>query len=301
MNPFYTDYSEYLQKYFPGQKIQKISVNASLGCPNRDGTIGSGGCIYCNNSSFTPGYCISGDSISRQIEKGKKFFSRKYADMKFLAYFQSFTNTYLGDKNRLELIYREALREEDVAGLIIGTRPDCIDDETIEVLDTINREKPVFVEIGVESMHDDTLRRINRGHDSNATLVSIGKLVKAGLPVGAHLIAGLPGETENDALDSIKRICETGIESIKLHHLQVLKGTMLARMWEAEEIEIKPWDMDQYLEFCCKVVAAVPRGIAIERFLSSAPPEMVIAPKWGIKNYEFTNLLINKLQNKQKV
>lgn len=297
MNEFYTDYSEYLNRFFNDRKVQKISVNVGFSCPNRDGTLGTGGCIYCNNSSFTPSYCFNDISISEQIEKGKKFFSKKYKNMQYLAYFQSYTNTYGHSNDELEGIYREALSIDDIVGLIIGTRPDCIDDDTIGLLSRINDEYPVFVEIGVETMHDSTLKKINRRHDSSQSLECLRRLIDAGIHTGVHIIMGLPCETEEMMFDTIKRICELGVESIKLHHLQVLRGTRLHEMYEKGEVKLSISDPEHYLDLCDKVVRIVPKGITIERFLASSPPEMVIAPKWGIKNYEFTNLLLKRLKN----
>lgn len=298
MNDFYTDYAEYLSRFFPGRKVQKLSVNIGAGCPNRDGTIGTGGCIYCNNTSFTPAYCFESSSVIRQIEEGMKFFGRKYSDMHYLAYFQSYTNTYRMPAGKLEEIYREALSIDRVLGLIVGTRPDCLPDEIIGMLARLNREYPVFVELGVESLHDRTLRLVNRGHDSAAAIDAIWRLAAAGLHTGVHLIAGLPGESEEMVLDSVKRICRLPVESIKMHHLQVLRGTRLASLAEEKKIDIQTFDVDKYLDLCVRIIETVPRGIAIERFLASAPPALVIKPRWGLKNYEFTNLLHNKLKKR---
>lgn len=297
MNEFYTDYSEYMKRYFPDFKVQKISINTGADCPNRDGTIGHGGCIYCNNTSFTPSYCFEKEGIAAQIAAGKSFFSKKYPDMRFLAYFQSFTNTYRKSVKELEEDYREALRQEDVAGLIIGTRPDCLPPETVDMLARLNKEYPVFVELGVESMHDATLKIINRGHDSECSRSAIIRLADAGLHVGVHLIAGLPGETEEMTLDTIRRICTLPVESIKLHHLQVLRDTPLYHKIKDKEISLHAFGPEEYIGFCIKAIKIIPRSVAIERFLASSPPQLVVSPRWGLKNYEFTNLLLNKLRN----
>lgn len=298
MNPFYTDYSEYLGRFFPGRKVQKISVNIGSGCPNRDGTIGRGGCIYCNNTSFTPAYCFSDKSVAEQIDEGKRFFGRKYPDMDYLAYFQSYTNTYRLRPEELRKIYAEALSCERIAGIIVGTRPDCLPDEVICMLSDLNKTAPVFVELGVESMHDRTLSLINRGHTADASTDAITRLASAGIHTGVHLIAGLPGENDEDVMESVKRICTLPVESIKMHHLQVLRGTSLHRMWEKGEISVRTYTVGEYLDLCVRVIETVPRSIAIERFLASAPPGLVVSPRWGLKNHEFTNLLINKLKNR---
>jgi len=296
VNPWYTDYNEYLQRFFPGTKVQKISVNAGTGCPNRDGTIGRGGCIYCNNSSFTPAYCFRTAGVQEQLEEGKRFFAHKYPKMQYLAYFQSYTSTYRKSAVVLEAMYRKALETEDVIGLIIGTRPDCIPPEVVDMLSRINKEHPVFVELGVETMCAATLNLINRGHDPQKSRDAITTLAKAGLHVGAHMIAGLPGEDDEQVLKNIREICSLPVESIKLHHLQILRDTPLLRMWKAGQVDITTFTPESYLKLCVRIVRTVPRHIAIERFLASSPRELVESPKWGLKNYEFTNLLINKLK-----
>lgn len=299
MNEFYTDYQEYMHRIFPFFKVQKISINTSNGCPNRDGTLGTGGCIYCNNHSFTPSYCFSGTSVTEQLEAGKKFFRRKYKDMKYLAYFQSYTSTYIKNKEsfpRIKSLFEEALSVEDVVGIVIGTRPDSINDDIIHILSTINSVNPVFLELGVETLNDNTLKLINRGHDSFCSLKCIESLVQSGLHVGVHLIAGLPGENKESIFQTIKQIISSGVESIKLHHLQVLKNTPLHQMVERGDILLKKWELDEYLDLCVELVKFIPKEVAIERFLASSPTDMVVSPKWGLKNYEFTNLLLKKLR-----
>lgn len=296
MNPYYTDYSEYLSRFFGTRKVQKLSVNTGAGCPNRDGTISTGGCIYCNNASFTPSYCFAGGGVREQVEAGIRFFSRKYKEMSWLPYFQSYTSTHRTDATTLHHMLTEALDCEDVVGLVTATRPDSLAAEMVGVLAELNRRAPVFVELGVETMHDDTLRLINRGHDSSTTRAAIRSLADAGLHTGVHLIAGLPGEDESRILSSIDEICRLPVESIKLHHLQVLRGTPLAVMIEQGRIDVMHFTPESYADLCVEVVKRVPRRIAIERFLASAPPNMVISPKWGLKNYQFTNLLLNRLE-----
>ena len=298
MNDFYTDYSEYMARVFPGVKVQKISVNAGFGCPNRDGTIGTGGCIYCDNRSFTPAYCFGTEGVAAQLEAGKKFFCRKYPDMRYIAYFQSYTNTYRASAGELRRLYDEALAVEGVVGLAVATRPDTLPAETVELLRDINRTRPVFVELGVETLHDTTLLAINRGHDSAIAEDAILRLVSAGLHVGVHLIAGLPGETDGMVLDTVRRVCALPVDSIKMHHLQVLKNTPLCRMIENKELSVPSYTPESYLELCVRILAEVPRGIAIERFLASSPPADVVAPHWGMKNHEFVSRLINVLKNK---
>ncbi len=296
MNPYYKDFSEYMQEVFPGIKVQKLSIDAGFTCPNRDGSIGRGGCIYCNNASFTPGYCTPHDSVEVQIEKGKAFFRRKYPDMKYLAYFQSYTNTFGRSAESLLEMYRKASESEDVVGVIIGTRPDCLPNDLIDGLAELNKHCPVIVEIGAETSSDDTLRLINRNHKWSQVEDAVKGLQERGIRTGLHLIAGLPGETPEDVLETVRKACKLPIESIKMHQLQIVKGTPLLEKWQSGEIIVKPFTLDDYIELCVKIVKEVPRQICIERFLASSPPDMVIAPKWGLKNYQFTNLLLNKLK-----
>lgn len=297
MNPFYTDYGEYLGGIFPGMKVQKLSVNTDRSCPNRDGTVGTGGCIYCNNASFTPGYCFGVRGVRQQLEAGKKFFGRKYPEMKYLAYFQSFTGTY-GDGLRQDL--DGASEVEDIVGIVVGTRPDCLGEEALGILADFGRRLPVFVEIGVESLHDDTLALINRGHTAAVAEDAVCRTAAHGLHVGVHLIAGLPGESREMMFDTVRKVSELPVETLKLHQLQVLEGTELERKMEAGVLEVKPFGLEEYLEFCVRVVEIVPRRIAIERFLSQAPPAMVRMPRWGIKNYQFTDMLLKRLRENSR-
>lgn len=303
MNPYYKDYSEYMSEIFPGLKVQKISVNASLGCPNRDGTIGLGGCIYCSNSSFTPAYCMEGGSVTEQLRAGVRFFSRKYPKMRYLAYFQSFTNTFHSRSASLPEgaasladLYMEALRFPGVEGLVVGTRPDCVGDAELEVLKECAAVRPVFVELGAESSFDSTLRLVNRGHTWEDVVSASRRLADAGLHVGLHLICGLPGERPEDTLTTVSRALELPVDSLKIHHLQVLEGTALARMVSSGEVSVPELTLDGYLDLCCRIVRLVDCRVCIERFLASAPPSRVLSPRWGLKNHEFTDRLLLRLR-----
>lgn len=291
----YKNFSDYMRQLFPGLKVQKLSINAGFTCPNRDGSIGRGGCIYCDNSSFTPSYCSPADSVALQIEKGKQFFSRKYPEMKYLAYFQSYTNTFGRPVDTLLEMYRSAAAAEDVVGVIIGTRPDCIPDDLLEGLARLNRLATVIVEIGAETSRDDTLRLINRNHTWGDVADAVGRLHARGIRCGLHLIAGLPGESDLDVLATVEKACRLPVDSLKLHQLQIIRDTTLHKKILAGEISVTPYELDDYLDLCVRIVRNVPPHICIERFLSSSPPDMVVAPKWGLKNYQFTNLLLNRL------
>lgn len=287
----FTPYGGYLLEKF-GCKVQKLSVNAGFTCPNRDGSIGRGGCIYCDNRSFTPSYCSAADTVAEQLEKGKLFFGRKYPHLKYLAYFQAYTSTYTSSTERLVALYREALAVEDVVGLVIGTRPDCFPQQLADVLATINREaRTVLVEFGAETSHDSTLRLINRGHTWQQTVEAVNRAREAGIDVGLHFIMGLPGESEEMMLQTVKRAVALPVSSLKFHQLQVIRDTPLHRRWASGELSLDLYDVDRYLGLCRKICDIVPPTIAIERFTSSSPADMLVAPKWGIKNYEFVHRL----------
>ena len=288
-------YSDYLSGIFPGMKVQKISIDAGFSCPNRDGTISTGGCIYCRNDSFSPGYCNPNESVSYQIEKGKKFFSRKYPEMKYLAYFQSYTGTYNKKPEDLSKLYREALNIQNVVGLVVATRPDCLPDEIIDLLKSINKEKPVIIELGAETSHNETLRIINRNHTWEDVENSVKKISSNGLRCGVHLIAGLPGENREMILKTIEKTIKLPIDTIKLHQLQVLKGTILHNKILSQQMEVPVFTLEEYLELCAEIVKMTPENIIIERFLSQSPPEMIISPLWGLKNYEFMTKLAKLL------
>lgn len=235
--------------------------------------------------------------VATQLQEGRLFFRRKYPYMKFLAYFQSFTNTHGRSLEALSELYAEAISPDDVVGLVVGTRPDTMPDEVVSLLSELNVIKPVIVELGAETGHDFTLRRINRGHKWHDTVSAVERCASAGLHTGLHLIAGLPGEDESDILDTVERCCELPIKSLKLHQLQVICDTPLAKMWLQKEFDPYIRDIKQYIDLCCRIIEKVPSHIAIERFLASSPPHMVLTPRWGLKNYEFTNLLLAECKN----
>lgn len=293
-------YGEYLNEIFPGVKVQKISLNAGFSCPNRDGTIGTGGCLYCRNDSFSPSYCMERESISTQLQKGKEFFARKYPEMKYLAYFQSYTNTYSTSLSRLKALYEEAASVKGIVGIVIGTRPDTLPVEVLDMLGELNGRLPVFLEIGAETSSDETLRLINRHHTWRDVESAVREADKRGLRCGLHLIAGLPGEDKHQIIANIDNACRLPIDTLKIHQLQILEGTPLCHLWKEGKIEVKPFELRDYLELCAEVVRRVPENIVIERFLAQAPSQMVVAPKWGLKNYQFMNLLNGILKGEKR-
>lgn len=291
----YRDYSAFLACHFPG-KMQKIAVDAGFSCPNRDGTISTGGCSYCCNASFNPAYCRSGLGVAAQLEEGKRFFGRKYPSMRYLAYFQAYTSTHRRSVDELMALYREALSVDGVDGIIIGTRPDCIAEPLLDALASLPW---VMMEYGAESSNDATLRTVNRGHTWDDTVRAVELTAAKGIPVGLHLIMGLPGETVEMMLQTIDRVNELPVDVVKIHQLQLLRGTRLTAQVEAGELAIHRVTPDEYLDLCAAVVRRLRPDIAIERFISQSPPDMLLYPRWGLKNYQFTNLLHNKL-NGQK-
>lgn len=292
MNPYYRDFADFLAEQFPGTKMQKLAVNAGFTCPNRDGTKGRGGCTYCNNLSFNPGYCSPRLSVSEQIEAGRRFFARKYPDMRYLAYFQAYTNTHSDDIDRLMSLYEEALAADGVDGVIIGTRPDCMPDALLARL----RKLPwVMVEYGAESSHNATLERINRCHTWEDTVDAVERTHAAGIPVGLHLIMGLPDETEEMMLRTVDAVGSLPVSTVKFHQLQLVRGTRMASDIEKGLYDIRRFTADEYAGLCVKIVRRLRPGIAIERFVSQTPADMLLYPRWGLKNYQFTNLLMRRL------
>ena len=285
----YYDFSTFLKLHFP-YKVQKIAINAGFTCPNRDGSKGFGGCTYCNNQTFNPGYCRPEESITEQLEEGKRFFARKYPEMKYLAYFQAYTNTY-ADLQQLKRMYEEALAVDDVVGIIIGTRPDCMPQELLDYLASLSRQTFVMIEYGAESANNSTLAIINRGHTWEDTADAVRRTASKGNLCGLHLILGLPGENENDILATADKVSELPVDVIKLHQLQLIKGTKLARQVEQDELQIRQWRVDEYISLCLLFIERTRGDIAIERFVSQSPDNLLISPRWGLKNYEFTNRL----------
>ena len=295
----YNDFGDFLKRHFSG-KVQKISINAGFTCPNRDGSKGIGGCTYCNNNTFNPAYCKPTKSVAEQLEEGKAFFARKYPSMKFLAYFQAYTNTY-GEMEHLKVLYEEALAVEDVVGIIIGTRPDCVPNELLDYLQQLSQNHFVFIEYGAETANNTTLATLNRGHTWQDTADAVNRTVARGLECGLHLILGLPGETEEDILNTINEASSLPITTLKLHQLQLIRGTKLARQVQSGELSNIEYTPQSYIELGGKVIEHTRPDIFIERFVSQSPADLLIYPKWGLKNYEFTNLLNNHLKATQTI
>ncbi len=295
--PLYQDYGTYLRSHF-NCKVQKISIHAGFTCPNRDGTKGIGGCTYCNNQTFNPEYCQTEKSVSQQLEEGKTFFARKYPGMKYLAYFQAYTNTY-GELETLKQKYEEALKQPDVVGLVIGTRPDCIPDNLLAYLEELNRRTFLTIEYGIESVYDSTLKRINRGHTYAQTEDAVCRTAEKGIPTGGHIILGLPGESRETLIREAEILSRLPLTTLKLHQLQLIKGTEMAREFEKNAGDFHLYQVDEYIELCIDFLERLRPGIILERFASQSPKELLIAPDWGLKNYEFTEKIKKRMTERK--
>lgn len=292
MEQYYHDFGTWIRNQLPF-RVQKISIDAGFTCPNRDGRIGIGGCIFCDNKSFNPSYCSHKKSVTEQLEDGKRFFAKKYPDMKYLAYFQAYTNTY-DAVDKLKQLYEEALKVEDVVGIVIGTRPDCVSSELLDYLEELNKRTFLIVEYGIESCNDDTLRYINRGHDFACTRKAVEETAKRGIYVGGHVIMGLPGEDASESLRQAPVISSLPLTMLKIHQMQIIKGTRLAKIYKERPFHL--YTIEEYIDLITQYIGLLRSDLVLERFVTQSPPEMLIAPKWGLKNYEFTNLLNNRLR-----
>lgn len=292
----YNELAGFLATCFPF-KVQKISLNAGFTCPNRDGTVGYGGCTYCNNQTFNPAYCRTEKSIAEQLEEGKRFFARKYPDMKYLAYFQAYTNTY-AELEDLKKKYEEALNVPDVVGLVIGTRPDCMPDALLDYLEGLNKRTFLIVEYGVESTDNAILKRINRGHTFEVAKAAIEKTSARGIRVGAHVILGLPSETREGLIKQAGVLSALPLTTLKLHQLQLIKGTRMAAEYQEVPEEFHLYSADEYIDLVIDYVEHLRPDIVLERFVSQSPKELLIAPDWGLKNHEFTDKVKKRMRER---
>ncbi|MGC9331873.1 MAG: TIGR01212 family radical SAM protein [Bacteroidales bacterium] len=286
----WNDYSGFIRQYF-GERVQKISVNTGLGCPNLDGTISRKGCTYCDRKSFSPFYCSVEKSITQQLHEGIDFFSKKYKTQQYLAYFQNYTNTYT-DFSTFEKLINEALSVPGVIGLVIATRPDSISHAQIELLDSIGKNMFVSVEFGVESRLDDTLKFVNRGHDFACTQDTFKRCAGKHFFTGAHLIMGLPGETKNDMITHVNGINALRPNFLKLHQLQILRHTAMEKTFEQAPEKFVVFTANDYISVVADFLVRLNPDIIVERFTSESPQDIVISPDWnGLKNYAFVEKL----------
>lgn len=295
MTKAYKDYGSWMRQQFPF-RVQKISLDAGFTCPNRDGKVGRGGCVFCDNNTFNPSYCNKRKSITQQLNEGKAFFARKYPDMKFLAYFQAFSNTY-APLDQLKRLYEEALQVDDIVGIVIATRPDCIDEEKLDYLAELSRRTFLIVEYGVESCNNKTLQLINRGHSFECSRDAIVMTHERGIRIGAHIILGLPGEDRDEMLRQAEIVSSLPIDILKLHQMQIIKDTKLAEGFIPTP---HVFTVDEYIELIADYIDILRDDIILERFVSQSPKELLIAPNWGLKNHEFTDKLDKFLSSRNK-
>lgn len=290
----YNDYSSWIRKQFD-ERIQKISVDAGFTCPNRDGTKGLGGCIYCDNNTFNPAHCSSRKSIAQQLNEGINFFSGKYPAQKYLAYFQAYTNTY-ADLNILKKYYNEALSHPKVIGLAISTRPDCVNDEILNLIAQFSKLHFVTLEFGIESTSNDTLNLINRCHTFEDSKNAILKANELGINIAVHLILGLPGESEEQIVNHAEIISNLPVSILKLHQLQIIKNTKLAQMYEQNFDIVKLYTANEYVDLAIDFIEHLSPDIIIERFTSESPRETIVVPNWdGLKNFEIVDKIRKRL------
>lgn len=293
----YNDFGDFLKNIFPF-KVQKVSINAGFTCPNRDGSKGFGGCSYCNNQTFSPEYCHTEKSVSEQLEEGIQFFSRKYPEMKYLAYFQAYTNTYDAIEN-LKKKYEEALQHPEVSGLIVGTRPDCVSDELLDYFTSLSDKKFVMIEYGLESTLDRTLMQINRGHTHAESEDAICRTALRGIYTGAHLILGLPGESREEILHHADVLSALPLTTLKLHQLQLIRNTRMAKEFNEDPSSFHLYTADEYIELVIDFIEKLNPSIVVERFVSQSPKELLIAPDWGLKNFEFTARVNKRIRERE--
>ena len=312
----YNSFVGYFKRKY-GERLQKIVLDAGLTCPNRDGTAGKGGCTYCDNAAFHPAYSTSGKSLLQQMDEGIEFHKVRYRTTEhYLAYFQSYSNTY-APLDHLKELYEEALSHPDAVGIVIGTRPDCVDEEKLDYLadladgnilkdwtrslaDGLTRTAPiVIIEYGIESCYDQTLRRINRGHDFKTARQAVRMTADRGIDTGAHFILGLPGETRQMMLEACALINELPLRSIKFHQLQIVKGTRMEQEFAEKPEDFERFGLGEYIDFFADMLEHLRPDLCIERFAGEVPPRFVNETPWGlIRNAELLRLLDKRLEER---
>ena len=292
----YNDFPTWFRNIF-SDRVQKVSVDAGFTCPNRDGTKGRGGCTYCNNKTFKPTYCSLENSITRQIQQGISFFEKKYKSMRFLAYFQAYTSTW-APLNNLITLYEEALRHPKIVGLVLSTRPDAVNEELLDYLAELSKKVYVMVEFGLESHLDRTLQEVNRCHSFAESVWALEETARHGIYNCAHLILGLPGENRSDWLEQSRMISQLPVNNLKLHQLQIHKGTSMEKQYGQNPGRFHIFSAEEYTELIIDYLELLNPEIIVERFVSQAPPNMLIAPRWGLKNFEFVARVEKRLKDK---
>ena len=277
----YNSYSGYFRRIF-GTRVQKLSVNAGFSCPNRDGTFSEGGCTFCNNSAFSPSYCLPSKSVRQQLQEGIEFHRKRYRTAeRYLAYFQSFSNTH-APLERLRGIFSQAFELPEIAGIIVGTRPDCVDEHKLDYFASLSERYHVVVEYGIESCRDDSLRAVNRGHDFACARRALEMTAERGIRAGAHFILGLPDETPQMMLDQIETINALPLDTVKFHQLQIFRDTPMAADYAARPERYRFWQVDEYIDFFIDLLERMRPGLVVERFAGEAPPRFHAGPSWGL-------------------
>lgn len=289
----FNDFSSHFKTIF-SERVQKIAVDAGFTCPNRDGSKALGGCTYCNNNTFNPFYCEPSKSVTQQLEEGIAFFAPKYKTQKYIAYFQAYSNTY-SNIEKLKSLYCEALSVPGVIGLSIATRPDCVNTQILDFLQKLAVNYYISIEYGIESCNNDTLKTINRGHTFEESVYALEMSKERGIHVGVHYILGLPGDSRDDMIEHAKILSTLPFESLKLHQLQIIKNTLMAKQYSKNPAMFKLFSSHEYIDFVVSFTEYINPKIIIERFISESPAELLIAPIWGgLKNFE----IVSKIEKK---
>ena len=298
MEKRYNSFTGYFRKKY-GCRLQKIVIDAGFTCPNRDGRVGRGGCTYCNNAAFHPNYSTPDKSIFQQIEEGIEFHKGRYRNTHdYLAYFQSFSNTY-APLDKLRELYSQALAHPEVRGIVVGTRPDCMDEEKLDYFQKLSEEKVVIIEYGIESCYDKTLKRINRGHNFQTAADMVEATARRGIFQGAHFIMGLPGESREDLMGMAPIINSLPLNTVKFHQLQIIKGTAMEKEYKNMPEDFLSFTLHGYVDFFVDFLELLRPDLYIERFAGEVPPRFVNHTPWGlIRNTELLRLLENRLQER---
>jgi len=291
----FNSYNHYMKSHY-GERIQKVTVDAGFTCPNRDGTVARGGCTYCNNESFNPGYNSATKSVSQQIAEGIEFLKRRYKTRKYIVYFQPYSNTY-ASLTRLQALYEEALKHPGVIGLTIGTRPDCIDEDKLNYLTQLARDYDITIEYGLESMRDETLKRINRGHDFQSYLEALTMTAGRGLKVCTHIIIGFPWETRNIWYQEAEILSGLQMDFLKIHQLHIVKDTVMAAQYIREPFRLLSYH--EYVETMVGFLERLSPEIIIQRLFGEAPLHTLLAPRWGLRNSEALSGLEKELAERE--
>ncbi|MBL0715127.1 MAG: TIGR01212 family radical SAM protein [Desulfosarcina sp.] len=295
MGAYYYDLNTYFREKF-GERVHKLTVDAGFDCPNRDGSIARGGCIYCNPQGSGSGLFAQGFSIKDQLERSRAPVARRFKVRQFIAYFQSFTNTY-APLAALKSAYDEALAVPDIVGLSIGTRPDCIDDQILALLEQYARRYLVWVEYGLQSAHDRTLATIRRGHDVRCFIDAVERTRNRGIAICAHVILGLPGESRRDMLETTRLIADLNLDGIKLHLLYVVRGTLLAA--EYRKGNYRCLEQEEYADLVCDVIERLPPGMVIQRITGDPHPRELVAPAWALQKKQTIEMIHARFKARQ--